>query len=106
MKNQDYNDIIVTALEGGINYWCDSAKAKGGNFFGQEFLSEILPKGGTIILKAENKEYELTFSKLKKGIAKFRKVNNISEKWENIDYDATDADCIIQYAIFGKIIYG
>ena len=74
VRNEDIDDIMVSALEGGINYWCRKAEVKGG-YLG-EYASDQISRGGELILH------------------------------DTEDIDAEDADCIIQYALFGDVIYG
>lgn len=45
---QDIDDIMVTALEGGINYWCRKAKVVG-EYLG-ECASDQISRGGSLIL--------------------------------------------------------
>lgn len=35
LTQQDIDDIMVAALEGGINYWCDEAAVEGGEYLGK-----------------------------------------------------------------------
>ena len=113
VTQQDIDDIMATALEGGITYWCNKATVVG-DYLG-EYASEQISRGGTLKLyDAEDDEvYELTLDKLLKGIEIAVRDNCYSEyEWINgneIDccqVDAEVADCIVQYALFGEIIYG
>ncbi len=38
VSNKDIDDIVCTALEGGISYWCSSAEVEG------EYLGEFAGK--------------------------------------------------------------
>ena len=114
LRVQDIDDIMCTALEGGINYWCNSAKVVG-EYLG-EYASEQIARGGELILHdVEGEElYSLTLPKLTKGIKRW--LEEVGIQSEAIDrysvyldcgmIDAEDADCIIQYALFDEIIYG
>ena len=44
LSQQDIDDIMVTALEGGINYWCRRAKVVG-EYLG-EATSDQISRGG------------------------------------------------------------
>ena len=80
---QDINDIVSTALEGGINYWC----------------------GGAIIKDVPAKA-ELNLEKLLNGIKMHcTKIGKTPLELMD-DYDACDADCIVQYAVMGEIVFG
>ena len=48
LSQQDIDDIMVTALEGGINYWCRRAKVVG-EYLG-EAASDQISRGGSLIL--------------------------------------------------------
>lgn len=113
VTQEDIDDIMCSALEGGITYWCCNAEVVG-DYLG-EYASEQISRGGTLKLyDAEDDEvYELTLDKLLKGIEIAVRDNCYSEyEWINgneIDccqVDAEVADCIVQYALFGDVIYG
>ncbi len=44
--NECIDDIMATALEGGITYWCDDAEVVG-DYLG-EYASEQISRGGTL----------------------------------------------------------
>ena len=117
---QDINDIIVTALEGGINYWCGKAKMKlnpDKTYFGvaeedQEkvkYASDVIGYGGVLILfdaEEPTEKWELDADKLLKGIAKYCEENNyaLSELMDN--YDSDTADGIVQFGLFDELVFG
>ena len=111
--DQDMEDIMVTALEGGIGYWAclDNTLPE---WDGQPsdtptavWAWKILSEGGTLHFQdAEDDEekWELTLQKLYCGIAQ-----TIQETYWDGDMDCIDAevaDSIIQYALFGELVYG
>jgi hypothetical protein len=105
---------MVTALEGGINYWCASAKPKDGDYKGAEYASDSVSKGATLVLEQFEGEpsVELTKEKLLAGVVKYIEQEGIStEDHEELNdeisgADAGGADCIVQYAVFGELVYG
>lgn len=106
---QDIDDIICTAFEGGINYWCCEAEVVG-DYLG-EYASEQISRGGKIILhdSEEDETYMLTIDNFLFGLSKYLETNSSIIYKREIDtcqVDADVADAIIQYAIFGEIIYG
>lgn len=109
-RNQNIDDIMCAALEGGINYWCENVEVEG-EYLG-EFASEQISRGGTLIFHDSEKayRYELTLDKFLKGLEVFIRERGLDAIYdldiETIDIDAEDADAIIQYALFGDIIYG
>ena len=102
-------NIVVTALEGGIGYWavldnttkiwdkydyCDLPCSQA--------AFELLYNGKNLrFYDTEDKTevWHLTWTKLIKGVELF---GGVKEE----DIDATVADRIIQYALFGKIVFG
>ena len=119
-STEDLNDLVVTALEGGINYWCGSAKIKkdtDGTFFGVAsedqdkvvYASDVVGYGGVLILtdaEDPSEKWELDAENMVKGIEMHcQKVGMpLSELMDN--YDASDADCIVQFACMGEITFG
>ena len=113
VTSEDIDDIMATAREGGINYWCDKATVVG-NYLG-EFASEQIARGGTLKLHdaEENKNHLLTRDGLLKGIKMAIENNYFTDYgWHNgkeldtCNVDAEVADVIIQLAIFGDVVYG
>ena len=73
LTQEDIDDIMCGALEGGITYWCDEAKVVG-DYLG-EYGSEQIARGGKLRLhlpepfdKDETEYYELDLEKFKKGV--------------------------------------
>lgn len=115
ITDDDIDDIMVSALEGGIVYWCYRAetvgKPKG------KYASDQISRGGTLRLydREDESVYELTKEKLVKGIAMYLENPTQSDVLEVIDHelrldtsyvDADVSDCMVQYALFDDIIYG
>lgn len=102
-------NIVVTALEGGIGYWavldnttkiwdkydyCDLPCSQA--------AFELLYNGESLRFydtEDETEVWHLTWKKLIKGVELF---GGVKEE----DIDAIVADQIIQYALFGKIVFG
>lgn len=112
VTSQDVDDIMCVALEGGITHWCDEAKPVGG-YLGT-YASEQIRKGGKLILHdyVRDGEHCLNLEKLLNGIKLWIKSCNRLEQVDgklvvdcyNVDGEACDA--IIQYALFGDVVYG
>ena len=107
----DIDDIMSTALEGGITYWCHRAEVVGGylGYLG-DCASEQISRGGKLKLydSSDGKDYILTRENFMEGLKKYiekrpRIVYNGGINAGQIDAEA--ADCIIQYAIFGELMY-
>ena len=110
---QDIDDIMVAALEGGINYWCREADVVG-DYLG-EFASDQISRGGKLLLydAEEDDVYELTLEKFLHGIEKACEDRWFAEyDWcdgKTIDacqVDADVADAIVQLALFDDVIFG
>ena len=76
VTEEQMSDIMVTALEGGINYWCRKARIVGlpDVFVGDNLLaSDAISKGRTLELyDAESKDtWDLTQEKLLNGIKRY-----------------------------------
>lgn len=110
---EDIDDIMCSALEGGITYWCYKAEVVG-KYLG-EYASEQISRGGTLKLYdcEENEVYELTLEKLLKGI-QLAVEGNYYEDYEWVlgdgldvcQVDAEVADVIIQLALFDDVVFG
>ena len=115
--DQDFVDgVCCTAFEGGINYWATCAKAKGEAPKGASYASEVISRGGEVIITLDEPhdeddtwDYTLTLDNFIEGYNKYVQWAvelNRTFYTDPADIDATEADVIIQMAIFGEIIYG
>lgn len=106
------DDIMACALEGGITFWCDEARVVG-EYLG-EYASDQISRGGQLLLHdmEEEETYLLSKEKFMKGLKIFLdnnegKICKLDSGYEvdPANIDANDADSIIQYAIFGELVY-
>lgn len=123
ITQEDIDDIVATALEGGINYWCREAEVVG-EYLG-EYASEQISRGGVLKLHdIENgKTYKLNKEKLVNGIKMY--LEDTEKPYDILDVgqssvgcskgeytldccmvDGCVADMIIQYALFKEIMFG
>lgn len=115
ITDEDIMDIMCSAIEGGIGYWAcldNSGKEWANDNPASETAAKILLDGGTVrFLDDEDREteYLLTLDKLCNGIQKY-----ITESPEILDdnshiecgeVDAIVADMMVQYAIFGEVMF-
>lgn len=109
---EDIDDIMACALEGGITFWCDEARVVG-EYLG-EYASDQISRGGQLLLHdmEEEETYLLNKEKFLKGLKIFLdnsegKICKLDSGYEvdPANIDANDADSIIQYAIFGELVY-
>ena len=113
LTQENIDDIMVTALEGGITYWCSEASPECGELL-KEYPSEQISRGGALLLyDFEEEAYRrLDLEKFLKGFKLW--VDNAGDEYGAIEdgkvdccnIDADCADAIIQYALFGEVIYG
>lgn len=115
VTQEDIDDIMAGALEGGINYWCSKAEVVG-DYLG-EYASEQISRGGQLLLHdmEEDKTYTLDKNKFLSGLMMYLEKPHPYDILEEIDNklridtcnaDATVCDMIIQYALFDDVIYG
>lgn len=112
LTTRDIDDIMAAALEGGITYWCRKAEVVGE--YRGEYASEQISRGGKLVLyDAESSDtWTLTRDKLLEGV-KLWLTNGMDidhgvceGKLDTSVIDSVQADCIIQYAIFGRVVFG
>ena len=107
IKEQNIDDIMVTALEGGINYWCDSVDINS-NPANKEYASEVIAYGGELRLyEIDGSQFILVRNMILKGIDKAMThfgYDSFDSFMDNLDADLTDA--IVQFAIFHELRFG
>lgn len=112
LTQEDIDDIMCGAFEGGIYYWCNKAEVVGEKL--GEYSSEQISRGGTIILydSEEDETYELTLEKFLNGFklwvaGGYDTYGAVTDGGvDTCEIDAEKADQIIQLALFEDIIYG
>lgn len=110
LTQEDIDDIMVGALEGGITYWCSEAEVVG-DYLG-EYASDQISRSGKLILHdAESDDtWELTLEKFTQGFMKYLEAGNMEcidgGKVDTCQIDANAADSIVQYALFGQLVFG
>ncbi len=113
LTGQDIDDIMVCALEGGITGWCCEAEVVG-EYIG-EYASDQISRGGKLILHdAESDDkWELNLEKVLNGVKLW--LQNGDDQHHALQKDGTIDCCnidgemaglIIQYALFGKVVFG
>lgn len=114
------SDIVVTAIEGGINYWVDNVNDYQWDCMWsmvQAYINvpeeHIVPSEGV-----EKTRYFINYETADAGLRVIMKNVDIftATGWENRvakaivnldagDFDASDADTIIQVGLFGKQVF-
>lgn len=107
---EDIDDIMCAALEGGICYWCGRAEVVG-DYLGEN-ASEQIARGGSLLLHdAESADtWELNREKFLNGVKLYFEQGCHVQVEDGCidtgDIDGNDADCILQLAIFGEVVFG
>ena len=111
VSDEDIDDIMSAALDGGITYWCGRAEVVG-EYLG-EYASEQISRGGTLKLYdiEDGTVSELTLDKFLNGLRLWIENERAFELTDagRLDVgqiDAPAADTIIQYALFNDVIFG
>lgn len=133
LSDQDIANIVITAFEGGSNYWMEGARpalltASGwhemsnslrkywrtengcGPYANPEFWESDL-RGYLIALEDCYAHYPLTASRISAQLQDMASdenpwVNDVAARLLNEEYDADDADYLIQMAVHGEVVYG
>ena len=120
LTDEDIEDIVVTALEGGIGYWAclDNTGKEYEEAPEDEPVSitatKILLSGGTLRFfdeEDDDRPLDMTINDLSEGIQKWieggESVTVDSDgRIDLCDLDALGADCIFQNALLGEVVYG
>lgn len=117
MNNQIRQDLLVTALEGGSNYWyylpdlSMTEKYQSPELSTSEVIWKAVTKKRVIpVHDAENEEEklgELSMEQIKIGEELMKK--NAPEHWMNANdenWDAETADVWFQFVVMGELIFG
>ena len=105
---QDIDDILTTAFEGGINYWCSEVRVDG-DYLGEYASEQISRHGGLYLTDSEDEQvYYLEINSFLNGLKLYLKDHPELIEYGRIDtcnVDANVADCIVQLAIFKEVVY-
>ncbi len=109
----DVETVIVNCLEGGSNYWLgldnstdDWKERPDGEPFSM-WVVKLLLDGKTVHfydVEEESETFTLTLEQLLKGFQLNADKRPFDCDLEN--GDAITSDCILQYAMFGQLVYG
>lgn len=118
---EDIDDIMVSALEGSMSYWANRTNVPKEKRVA-EWGYEQIARGGELHIHVVEpfdqngtEWYVLTKEKFLKGLEIYLKEPKYSDCLEFVNHelridtcyvDADVADTIVQYALFGEIVYG
>ena len=117
LTEEDILDILCACIEGGCNYWAQIQNE------GEEWdeIEEELPEDHTIedhIMALWNKGCDLVILDVEEDELHYIPIERFSHgiqsviqdgMWDGediLDVDGYVGDCIMQYAVFGEVIYG
>lgn len=117
----DINDILATALEGGIGYWAvlddsttdwEETSSSMQDASISDVITKMLFEGKKIRFIGADKddatrEWFLDMNKFIFGCKRFEEeVGSVKRRLLDSSFDADDADMLIQFALFNEIIFG
>lgn len=122
VTEEDVDDIMCSALEGGVVYWCNAAKVPADKMVAS-WGHEQIARGGELKIHVcepfddeDTEWYTLNKEKFMKGLEMYLHdpryeciEKDVSNKYYTIDTTCIDAGCadtIIQYALFGEEVFG
>jgi hypothetical protein len=96
-------DLMTTAVEGGIDYW--------GSVQDTTRDADLNVLKFTVVDREdeedeEGKAYTVDAVKMLHGLQALLLQYPWRSRIVNEDYDAEDADCVVQMALFGEVMYG
>lgn len=125
LDDEEVKDILTTAIEGGIGYWAclgndDPAWAEARDKYKAEHNErpcycdvafELLNNNKAVVFYDEeddDKQLLLTKENFINGCKLYEEHvgKTIHTMLDTGEFDANDADMIIQYSLFGEVIYG
>lgn len=126
LTKEEIKDVLTTAIEGGIGYWAcldngnsDWVKAredykrthKESPCYCDTAYDMMFKNNKAVIfydIQDDDKPLYLTKDKLRDGCRLFEEIHSksIHQMLDDGDFDAEDADCIFQFALFGELVYG
>lgn len=107
-------DLFTTAMEGGIGYWSECETYHWCHENGEDDLLNfhaVVIDMGEMVTKPIIINRKTMLHGYAKAVERRNKINWSSEKpphvlGDNWDFDAADADIIVQLGVFGEVVYG
>jgi hypothetical protein len=130
LEPNDAVNIVVGAIEGGTGYWAECSDYKWKRWYvdadakhGEENYDKLrdIPRDEVLVRIKEDEDngeptrdnndwFEITIENLEKAVcavlnSKYAHTISFMGYGEEIDVDATGADIIFQYAMFGELVF-
>lgn len=112
VRDQWLADVFTTAMEGGINYWASVSNFHWLNADGSEDLSGFSAtihdeeQGGTYIVDRKVIAKGMSLAQSAPVYWSTERPPLVFTEDSDWDYDASDADMIVQLGLFGEVVYG
>lgn len=103
------DDILTTAFEGGITYWCDRLELLSfGDAPETAYVSDVVSQGGSVRVHLPEGDgiFDLTLPKFLDGLQRWCEHRKMTPEAIYDNHDDTDADGVVQFALFGDWVYG
>ena len=113
VTSEDIDDIMAAAMDS-ITYWCCKAKVVGDYNWLNEYASDQISRGNSLILydAESNDKWELTLDKFLNGLKLAIEqgigisINVADGSIDTAEIDGAYADAIVQLALFGEVVFG
>ena len=103
----DMDYVLVGAFEGGSNYWIEKVSVVDDDYKGGEYASDVIGLGGELLIHVSDGDtIKLTQAKLLNGFQLYVDGGGKNFPFDLTSPDAITYDMILQYALFGEVIYG
>ena len=107
ITDEQIDNWLCGAFEGGSTYWCRGIKVKNNDYKGTKYASECVSRGGTIIVDDENCISNVDKNRILITLQVMSSDYPKSfDRLINDKYDADDSDRLFQIACFGEVVYG
>lgn len=113
LTDEDIDGIMSCALDGGVtSEWCARVEVVGGKYLG-EYASDQISRDGKLCLygRESSATWILTRGKLLTGI-ELAFMDGYGEDWfdesgklDIFNIDANEADTMVQFALFGEVVF-
>lgn len=109
VMDEDIDDIMDSAMAG-CTYWCSSAEPVG-DYCG-DYASEQISRGGILrFFPIDDSPVDLNKEKFRDGLCRWFASTEHASRAIDVNMvnpgmiDADDADSILQFALFGELVY-
>ena len=104
VTDDQLDSILVGAFEGGSNYWARKVEVAKDDYKGKKFASECVAAGGILNIYADDACHVLDRNMLINGLQMYLDESK-HKNWPD-GGDSQTSDLILQYALFGEVVYG